>query len=53
MINRDILNCKAGNSFIPTATMTFTNSFTSTPNLGYGISSYQGIYYNKYKEMII
>ena len=42
VIDGDICNCKTGNSSTPTATMTFVTAFTLIPNLGYGISNYQG-----------
>jgi hypothetical protein len=42
VINGDICSCTTGNSSTPTATMTFTTAFTIIPNLGYGISNYQG-----------
>ncbi len=42
VIDGDICNCKTGNSQTPTATMTFVTAFGAIPNLGYGISNYQG-----------
>lgn len=43
VIDGDSCSCKTGNSSTPTATLTFTTPFTVLPNLGYGITSYQGI----------
>lgn len=42
--NRVINNAQTNNSKSPTpsATMTFGISFTTAPNLGYGLSNYQG-----------
>jgi hypothetical protein len=34
-----------GNNTTPKGTITFPKSFTSTPNLGYGISRYEGNMY--------
>ena len=42
VINGDLCNCTTGNTQTPTATMTFVTAFTLIPNLGYGISNYQG-----------
>jgi hypothetical protein len=42
VINGDICSCTTGNTATPTATMTFTTAFTVVPNIGYGISNYQG-----------
>lgn len=42
VIDGDACNCKTGNSSTPTATLAFTTAFTAVPNLGYGITSYQG-----------
>jgi hypothetical protein len=42
LINGDLCNCVTGNSSTPTATMLFATAFTIPPNLGYGISNYQG-----------
>lgn len=46
VINGDLCSCTTGNSSTPTATMTFTTAFSTAPNLGYGVSSYQGSYFN-------
>ncbi len=42
VINGDLCSCTTGNTSTPTATMNFANAFTLIPNLGYGISNYQG-----------
>lgn len=41
--NRVINNVKTGNSSTPSAMIPFTFAFAVVPNLGYGISNYQGI----------
>ena len=43
VIDGDACACKTGNSSTPTATMPFATAFPSIPNLGYGMSNYQGI----------
>lgn len=45
IINGDVTGTATGNSSSPTSTMTFLTPFPTVPNLGYGISGYQGIYY--------
>lgn len=45
MIDGDLCLCKTGNTSTPTTNMPFTTAFLSIPNLGYGISNYQGIYF--------
>ncbi len=42
IINGDICSCTTDSSLTPTATMNFATAFTLIPNLGYGISNYQG-----------
>jgi hypothetical protein len=42
IINGDICSCVTDSSSTPIATMNFVNAFTLIPNLGYGISNYQG-----------
>lgn len=42
VINGDATGTTTGNSSTPTATVPFTAAFPSVPNLGYGISNYQG-----------
>jgi hypothetical protein len=42
VINGDLCRCTTGNTSTPTATMPFTTAFTNIPNLGYGVSNYQG-----------
>jgi len=42
IINGDTTGTTTGNSSTPTGTLTFTTSFSQIPNLGYGISGYQG-----------
>lgn len=37
-------SCKTGNTSTPTATLTFVTAFSAVPNLGYGITNYQGKY---------
>ncbi len=37
-----IINTRTGNSTTPTATMPFSASFPSPPNLGYGVIDYEG-----------
>jgi len=37
-----IINTRTGNSSTPTATMPFSASFPSAPNLGYGVIDYEG-----------
>lgn len=44
VIDGDALGNTTGNSSTPNATFTFPNAFTQIPNLGYGISGYQGTY---------
>lgn len=41
----NVIASKTGNSSTPNATMTFKNTFSGIPNLGYGCSGYQGIYF--------
>lgn len=43
VIDGDTCSCVTGNSSTPTSTFPFPNAFPSTPNLGYGMSNYQGI----------
>jgi len=44
LIDGDSLGRTVGPSETPTATMTFTGTpFTDIPNLGYGISKYEGM----------
>lgn len=42
VINGDACNSKTGNNTTPTGTLAFPTAFASIPNLGYGISNYQG-----------
>ena len=42
VINGDACNCTTGNNATPTGTLNFPTAFTAIPNLGYGISNYQG-----------
>jgi hypothetical protein len=42
IIDGDLCSCTTGNSSTPTATMIFTNAFSSLPHLAYGISRYEG-----------
>ena len=37
-----IISTRTGNSSTPTATMPFSASFPSPPNLGYGVINYEG-----------
>ena len=50
LINGDVCNCVTGNSSTPTATMLFVTAFTIPPNLGYGISNYQGNVVYKFRK---
>jgi hypothetical protein len=45
IINGDLCSCTTGSTTtpVPTGTLLFTTAFPSIPNLGYGISNYQGI----------
>ena len=38
----DVLNTLTGSTSTPTATLTYPNAFSSTPNLAYGIINYIG-----------
>jgi hypothetical protein len=40
--NKVINNVLTGNSATPTATMNFAPAFSAPPNLGYGVTNYQG-----------
>lgn len=42
VINGDVTGTTVGNASTPTATIPFTTAFGAVPNLGYGISNYQG-----------
>lgn len=42
ILNGDACGCKTGNASTPTATMTFASAFSAVPNLGFGITNYQG-----------
>jgi hypothetical protein len=41
-----VINSQTNNSKtpVPSATMPLTTAFTAVPNLGYGLSGYQGIF---------
>lgn len=43
VIDDSITHNITGNTSHPNATLTFANAFTVVPNLGYGISNYQGM----------
>lgn len=43
VIDGDLCGCKTGRTSTPTSTLTFTTAFNVLPNLGYGMTSYQGI----------
>jgi hypothetical protein len=53
VINSDITGTTTGNTQTPTATIPFVTAFTVVPNLGYGISNYQGNPYIDQKVMTI
>jgi hypothetical protein len=40
----DVLNTFTGSTSTPTATLTYPNAFSSTPNLAYGIINYIGTF---------
>lgn len=42
LIDGDVTGNTVGNNTTPTASIPFTTAFTAVPNLGYGISNYQG-----------
>lgn len=44
VINGDLCNCRTGSNAnpLPSATFTFIQAFAVIPNLGYGLSDYQG-----------
>lgn len=42
IIDGDVTGVKTGNTATPTATVPFITAFAAVPNLGYGISNYQG-----------
>lgn len=42
VIDGDACSCKTNNLTTPTATMTFVTAFPAVPNLGFGITNYQG-----------
>jgi hypothetical protein len=44
IINGDACGCKTNNASTPTASITFATSFPAIPNLGFGISNYQGTF---------
>jgi hypothetical protein len=43
-------SCSVGNTSTPTASTSFTTAFGAPPNLGYGVSGYEGNYYINFRK---
>ena len=53
VIDGDLCGCKTGSTSTPTSTLTFTTAFTVLPNLGYGMTSYQGnLFFNSGDDLL-